>query len=557
MVSANSIPPSCLDGIPLPDGPCALAVGRPEGLHPFHHQHLGIAHLRRAQELSQKIDYVREDGHEGKDGGSSCPGGGSRTQTRISEGHRESDFIWWREARAHHLRVANDAFWKADQLQQLNRSPATPAGVWLGQATTHLEKVVSQVKGHSRIRSLLARARNELGQFERSISECRVASRLLEKEDQYLRQAEEEKARIEDELRRVQKEAEAKSRAKAAEEERARAREKAVAQSAAASSGGGEVAGLGEQASFEKQGINYSFQEGDAGKALGTGGGATADQEGKKSEEQVGAHEAPPGSTVVQANEPKKGLGESQDGVQLPTEPSLGKREKIELLKMGVKKIEEDAREGWLYVQQSVDVADISRGFEITRHGIPVRTRSRDTELLREGQSQLQDRYKHLMCRERKKQAARAKSLAKLDKTRTMAAKMKADCRRAMQRVEAALAVFREEEERQDREEQEMSPAILDKAPLMDVSSDMQNDDPSLRKEGLDGVLWGKTAARVGEENKNKTSQYSKKGTAAVAGVAEEVDEEEEELQRLLAGRARKTVGKRGKKGRALKGRRK
>ncbi len=50
------------------------------------------------------------------------------------------------------------------------------------------------------------------------------------------------------------------------------------------------------------------------------------------------------------------------------------------------------AKEGMTFVSQSVDMADVLRGFVLTRHGIPVRDPGVSLELLREGRSIRRDR---------------------------------------------------------------------------------------------------------------------------------------------------------------------
>lgn len=52
-----------------------------------------------------------------------------------------------------------------------------------------------------------------------------------------------------------------------------------------------------------------------------------------------------------------------------------------------------EAKEGMAYVAQSVDMADIKRGFVFTPHGVPIRDTAIRRELLRDGRSNLRTRY--------------------------------------------------------------------------------------------------------------------------------------------------------------------
>lgn len=51
------------------------------------------------------------------------------------------------------------------------------------------------------------------------------------------------------------------------------------------------------------------------------------------------------------------------------------------------------AREGMVFVKQSIDMADVLRGFVFTRHGVPVRDPAISRELLQEGRSTTRDRF--------------------------------------------------------------------------------------------------------------------------------------------------------------------
>lgn len=53
------------------------------------------------------------------------------------------------------------------------------------------------------------------------------------------------------------------------------------------------------------------------------------------------------------------------------------------------------AKEGMAYIKQSVDVADVLRGFVFTKHGIPVRDTAVGQELLRDGRSSVRERFDH------------------------------------------------------------------------------------------------------------------------------------------------------------------
>ena len=53
----------------------------------------------------------------------------------------------------------------------------------------------------------------------------------------------------------------------------------------------------------------------------------------------------------------------------------------------------DQAKEGIVYVNQAVDMADVLRGFVFTRHGIPVRDTAVGQELMREGRCTLRERF--------------------------------------------------------------------------------------------------------------------------------------------------------------------
>lgn len=57
-----------------------------------------------------------------------------------------------------------------------------------------------------------------------------------------------------------------------------------------------------------------------------------------------------------------------------------------------IKSLISQAEEGLVFVQKSVDLADMRRGFAFTRHDVPVRDLERDREELLQGRSRLRDR---------------------------------------------------------------------------------------------------------------------------------------------------------------------
>lgn len=58
----------------------------------------------------------------------------------------------------------------------------------------------------------------------------------------------------------------------------------------------------------------------------------------------------------------------------------------------------DQAKEGMAYIKQSVDMADVLRGFVFTRHGIPVRDTAVGEELMREGRSTIRQRLCVCVC---------------------------------------------------------------------------------------------------------------------------------------------------------------
>lgn len=114
------------------------------------------------------------------------------------------------------------------------------------------------------------------------------------------------------------------------------------------------------------------------------------EQKGREREEHQGREgegggpqgRAPAGGSSVAASAASGDSGSSGNPARL----ELAKRRKdVALLRA-------EAKEGMTFVSQSVDMADVLRGFVFTRHGIPVRDPVVGLELLREGRSTRRDR---------------------------------------------------------------------------------------------------------------------------------------------------------------------
>lgn len=79
-------------------------------------------------------------------------------------------------------------------------------------------------------------------------------------------------------------------------------------------------------------------------------------------------------------------MGRAETDVS-PARKELAKqREDIALLR-------EQAKEGMTFVKQSIDMADVLRGFVFTRHGVPVRDPAISRDLQRDGRSTLRERF--------------------------------------------------------------------------------------------------------------------------------------------------------------------
>lgn len=85
--------------------------------------------------------------------------------------------------------------------------------------------------------------------------------------------------------------------------------------------------------------------------------------------------------------------GESKDENSIGLSPA---REELARQKADIARLVAQAEEGMMFLNQSIDMADILRGFAITSHGVPVRDMAVDGALLlQQGRSVLRDRWGH------------------------------------------------------------------------------------------------------------------------------------------------------------------
>eukprot|EP00903_Cladosiphon_okamuranus_P008234 g7927.t1 len=203
------------------EGP-SLAKTRPHDMDSFHHVNLGLAHLRAGREASAEVEEMkRAEGlaDEGSTTGSlsvrSIDITEDSSMVTVSTGEREARrqrevqllALW--DKRNQHFRAASAAYSYADRLEQLSRPVGRSAGVWLGRAAVaadmgahaaaldDLEFALVQLRKNAKVRALLAKSRIELGQYERGLTDCGVASRLLDIEERLLGEREEEQKRKE------------------------------------------------------------------------------------------------------------------------------------------------------------------------------------------------------------------------------------------------------------------------------------------------------------------------------------------------------------------------
>eukprot|EP00904_Undaria_pinnatifida_P013165 jgi/Undpi1/897/HiC_scaffold_10.g04361.m1 len=488
----------------VPDFPSAEGLGpplaqtRPHDMSTFHHSNLGVAHLARAREVAAEAERrmantpkqscqesltgservplgKRSAGGATAEEGSSAPSNG--TAPRGERRRKELELMSMRETRGHHLQAANTAFSYADHLDQLSRPVGRTAEVWLGRAAVaaemkdpaaalnDLERALIQLRGNAKIRSLLAKARMELGQYERGLTDCRVASRLLKQEERLLGEREVEQERRDKEAAAAAAAAAASAESKRKAEERLAARKRVAAEAAAAEAAEATAAEAAATAGKDEANAEATKAAATAESAAVEGGeGAAAttnvageereEEEAKTAEETKRAEifpelstsettattatlpaktmeETAPAATNWQGSgenggaSPPAGKGltlgeghnhvdtavsrksqdwaeyEARDRSGLPTggaKNTEGKnlntisRERAELAKQrqDLAALVAQGEEGIAFVKQSVDMADILRGFVITPHGVPVR--DMDRELLLQGRSTLRDR---------------------------------------------------------------------------------------------------------------------------------------------------------------------
>ncbi|CAN0337231.1 unnamed protein product, partial [Ectocarpus sp. 8 AP-2014] len=455
----------------------------------------------------------------------------SMVTTSIDTGEREErrqqelERAHLREKRNHHHGAALSAFSYADQLEQLSRPVGRSAGVWLGRAAVEaemgkpgvalddLELASVQLRKNAKVRFLLAKSRIELGQYQRGLTDCEVASRLLDFEERLLgeREAEQERKDKKAESDRKTNErlavrqrqaAEAEAEAKRSEEaamadvkedkeEAGVVEESSIAaskddssspdgtrsdQSAAgdtvvtaipsteaaavdspeegteqaepfaltgdavvaadSANSAGEIGdtlptiteeeppapeageAVGNSSTFEVK----LDKTGDQGQAIDERSHGERGDRGRSKAETISENKDPNTTSPTQNEETLQespwleeagGLSsrekELREGGSLGsasgTAPNTdGKRNRSNTVKDSPARMElskqradisllvAQAKEGMAYVAQSVDMADIKRGFVFTPHGVPVRDTAIRRELLRDGRSTLRTR---------------------------------------------------------------------------------------------------------------------------------------------------------------------
>eukprot|EP00752_Nemacystus_decipiens_P011953 g10598.t1 len=219
---------------PASDEGLPLAKTRPHDMDSFHHANLGVAHLRGAREASTEIEEMkRAEGllaDEGSTAGSlslqSVDITEDSSMVTVSTGEREArrqrelQLLALQAERNHHYHAATAAYSYADRLEQLSRPVGRSAGVWLGRAAVALDRgapaaalddlelALVQLRKNAKVRALLAKSRIALGQYERGLTDCGVASRLLDYEERLLGEREAEQARKEAEAAEIAAKAE-------------------------------------------------------------------------------------------------------------------------------------------------------------------------------------------------------------------------------------------------------------------------------------------------------------------------------------------------------------
>lgn len=96
---------------------------------------------------------------------------------------------------------------------------------------------------------------------------------------------------------------------------------------------------------------------------------------------------------VVADGSRKTRRGQSKDDKSVRLSPA---REELARQKADIARLVSQAEEGMMFLNQSIDMADILRGFSINSYGVPVRDMAVDGALLLQGRSVLRDRWAHL-----------------------------------------------------------------------------------------------------------------------------------------------------------------
>ncbi|CAM9407149.1 unnamed protein product, partial [Ectocarpus sp. 6 AP-2014] len=584
------------------EGP-PLAKTRPHDMDTFHHVNLAMAHLRGARKVAIEIDDMTGK-TDGASGGSVAGSlslqsvdmteDSSMATTSIHTGEREErrqqelKRAHLREKRNHHHGAALSAFSYADQLEQLSRPVGRSAGVWLGRAAVaaemgkpgvaldDLELALVQLRKNAKVRFLLAKSRIELGQYQRGLTDCEVASRLLGFEEHLLGEREAEQERMDKKAEsdrktnerlavRQRQAAEAEAEAKRLEEsamadvsedkEEAGVEGKSsiAASKADSSSPDGtrsdqsaagdtvvtaipstEAAAVDSPEEGSKQAEAFALTEdgvaaansansaaeigdtlptiteeeppapeaeevvgnsstfedeldktGDQGQAIdercdgerGDGGRSEAEPSSENKDHTTSPTQI--GETVqgspwleeaagLSSREKELREGGSLGSASAGTAPNTdGKRNRSNTVKESPARVElskqradiallvAQAKEGMAYVAQSVDMADIKRGFVFTPHGVPIRDTAIRRELLRDGRSTLRTRHRRLLAVEAAKKRERARDAGLMRRAfRQADARQKAG-RAAKARKAAAMAIYGDVEEAWEREQEE------------------------------------------------------------------------------------------------------
>ncbi|CAM9596625.1 unnamed protein product [Ectocarpus fasciculatus] len=578
-----------------------LAKTRPHDMDTFHHVNLAMAHLQGARKVAIEIDDMTGKADEGA--GSSVAGSLSVQSVDVTEDssmvttsidtvereerrQQELERAYLREKRNHHHGAALSAFSYADQLEQLSRPVGRSAGVWLGRAAVaaemgrpgaaldDLELALVQLRKNAKVRFLLAESRIELGQYQRGLTDCEVASRLLDVEERVLgeREAEQERkdkkaeadrktnerlairqrqaAEAEAEAKRLEESA--KAQAEEERKEKAGGEEGSPIAAAEADSSPPDGATPGQAtasdtvtvipataAAFREEGSEQAEalalngdavvaadsansattagetgdilptiaeeeppapdivgnlsnfdderdKNGDQGRGLGEESGGEKVDDGKTGEEPTSEGKDPStpsptqdeetlqespwleeaGGVSSRESELREGvsLGSASAGTAATTDGKRSRgstvedspaRAELSKQRADIALLVAQAKEGMAYVTQSVDMADIKRGFVFTPYGVPVRDTAIRRELLREGRSTLRTRHRRLLAVEAAKKRERARDAGLMRRAfRQADARQKAG-RAAKARKAAAMVIYRDIEEAWEREQEE------------------------------------------------------------------------------------------------------